>query len=64
MTDIRYYATLEEVEQADEAQEGICRACGEHSSGVEPDAEGYKCENCGEPRVYGAGEFLLRGWVE
>ena len=38
---------------------GICLACGEDADGCEPDARGYECEACGEPRVYGAEECLL-----
>tara|TARA_R100001510_G_C7627138_1_gene186786 strand:- start:129 stop:314 length:186 start_codon:yes stop_codon:yes gene_type:complete len=39
--------------------EGLCMACGEIAEGVEPDARQYKCECCGERRVYGAQEALL-----
>lgn len=39
---------------------GFCVACGEEAEGVEPDARRYTCESCGEPRVYGAEELLLR----
>jgi len=38
---------------------GICLACGEEAFGVEPDARKYKCESCGEHRVYGAEELLM-----
>lgn len=37
---------------------GFCIACGEEADGCEPDAEGYKCDNCGKLKVYGA-EMLL-----
>lgn len=40
---------------------GICLACGEDADGCEPDARGYECESCGEPRVFGAEELLLAG---
>lgn len=36
----------------------FCVACGEPQEGVEPDAERYECECCGERKVYGA-EILL-----
>ena len=40
---------------------GFCVACGvEYESGIEPDAERYECEACGEEAVYGAEELLLR----
>jgi hypothetical protein len=38
---------------------GFCIACGEEADGCEPDARGYKCEACGENKVYGAEELLL-----
>lgn len=33
--------------------QGICYQCGGVQPGVEPDAEGYTCEDCGEPAVGG-----------
>ena len=50
-------ATLEELVQDDL---GFCLACGETQS-TEPDAVRYECECCGEAKVYGATELLLRG---
>lgn len=38
---------------------GFCLACGEEAEGVDPDAEEYGCESCGENRVYGAEQLLL-----
>ncbi len=38
---------------------GFCTACGERQEGVEPDAERYECEACGENRVYGAEQIIL-----
>lgn len=38
---------------------GFCLGCGAEAHGVEPDARGYECEACGEPRVYGAEELVL-----
>ena len=38
---------------------GFCLACGAEAEGVEPDAEQYACESCGEPAVYGAAEILI-----
>lgn len=43
---------------------GICLACGEIAYGVEPDARGYQCEDCGKPQVYGLEEAVLMGRVE
>lgn len=38
---------------------GICVACGFDADGCEPDARGYECEACGEPKVYGCEELLF-----
>jgi len=32
---------------------GICYTCGNLQSGVEPDAEGYECDECGARAVGG-----------
>ena len=52
---------LEEVmaSDRDERYEGWCLACGSSQSGVEPDAEGYRCESCGRLEVYGAEQILI-----
>ncbi len=41
--------------------DGICVACGEDATGVEPDAEQYRCESCGKRAVYGCEQLLLLG---
>lgn len=38
---------------------GFCTACGAEAEGCEPDARRYKCEHCGQPRVFGAEELLM-----
>ena len=38
---------------------GICVCCGETCNGVEPDAEYYYCEACGENGVFGAEQALM-----
>jgi predicted RNA-binding Zn-ribbon protein involved in translation (DUF1610 family) len=38
---------------------GFCVACGAEAYGVEPDARKYKCESCGQAKVYGAEELLM-----
>ena len=38
---------------------GFCLACGSDADGVEPDAEGYICEGCGEAAVMGAENALI-----
>lgn len=42
---------------------GFCLGCGERVEGVEPDADGYECECCGQYAVYGAEQLLLMGAV-
>ena len=46
-----------------DANEGICLACGATAHNVEPDAHEYTCPKCGEPKVYGAEELLMRSVV-
>ena len=38
---------------------GICLKCGERHDGIEPDAEGGKCEACGSCAVMGAENIVL-----
>lgn len=38
---------------------GVCLACGDQADQVEPDAEGYECEACGEQSVFGAEQLLM-----
>ena len=47
-----------EAVQADD-NKGFCIACGAEADSVEPDARKYKCEVCGEHKVYGAEELLM-----
>ena len=56
--------TPEEIQAASEDYVGFCRLCGAERDCCEPDACGYECEECGKPTVYGAEEFVLRGWVK
>lgn len=42
---------------------GRCLSCRAEAFGVEPDADGYECEACGEHNVYGLEELLLMGLV-
>jgi len=44
-----------------EGNYGFCLACGEEAEGVEPDARGYTCSSCEEPKVYGLEELVLMG---
>lgn len=40
---------------------GLCLACGAERDCVEPDAENYPCEACGEEQVFGAEQIVLLG---
>lgn len=57
--------TAERVMEAAERQmfgldnPGFCVACGCEHEGCEPDARYYKCESCGEHKVFGAEELLI-----
>lgn len=52
---------LAAVEADDNA--GFCRACGEEAHWVEPDAENYRCEACGEREVFSAEQLLIMGYA-
>ena len=38
---------------------GFCVACGVEADGVDPDACGDECEECGAAALYGAEELLI-----
>lgn len=48
---------LDAVEQDENI--GFCLDCGEEHSNIEPDAESYVCQCCGENSVSGAEQILL-----
>lgn len=55
----------EEYEQHTRDYDGLCLACTEiQDGGVEPDAEGYLCEACGEEQIMGLELALISGLVE
>jgi hypothetical protein len=51
-------ATLEEL---DGEELGFCLNCGAHEQFAEPDMVRGTCEECGEEKVYGAAELVIRG---
>jgi hypothetical protein len=55
--------TRHELEEADRSYDGFCLACGSRKDTVEPDARGYRCDECGAKWVYGAEEIILMGLV-
>lgn len=56
--------TEEEFEELQESHGGVCRSCGAHVFGVEPDARFYHCEDCEADDVFGAEELLLMGEIQ
>ncbi len=51
-------------EDVEEGTMGVCIHCGEMTDGVEPDAQEYECEYCGERKVYGLEELLMMGLID
>lgn len=56
--------SMDEIHEMDDGVSGWCLACGEIVQGVEPDAVRYTCECCGEDKVYGPMELVMRGLVK
>jgi len=56
---IQYKPSLTWLLGATENNEGFCLACGADGQAAEPDARKYKCQSCGEHKVYGAEELML-----
>ena len=50
---------LAESQMFDLENPGLCVYCGAEAYGIEPDAEKYRCDECGKRGVYGAQELLL-----
>jgi hypothetical protein len=56
--------TQEQYEDLAEGYGGICLSCGSTQYGeVEPDAEDYACDACGENKVYGIEQALISGRI-
>lgn len=55
--------SIEEYEELREEYVGFCIECGAERDSCEPDARGYKCDECGNPKVYGIEELLIMGLV-
>jgi len=63
-TERKLMFTLEDIQAADDDQAGFCLNCGNMQFNCEPDARNYKCEACGERRVFGAAELVFMGRVK
>jgi len=56
---------LEEIEEAIEDNRGYCTNCEDFTNfNVEPDAENYECEECGENTVIGVEQAILLGILQ
>lgn len=53
--------SFDQFNEAVDGYSGYCTYCGKitTSSGVEPDAQGYHCEECGNDKVIGMEQALL-----
>ena len=60
----RFEMPEEEYSAVHDEGAGACVRCGiEVVCGVEPDAERYECESCGERGVYGLEQLLIMGRI-
>lgn len=60
--DAKMTITTDEYLEHSQDNDGYCTSCGEFScGGVEPDAEGYECPNCGEMTLMGTEQAFLTG---
>ena len=55
--------TLAQYQEHSDNNDGFCTHCGAEQYGVEPDAKGYECDECGRCKVYGLDELLLMGLI-
>lgn len=63
VTQHRAVMTEAEYRTARNEDGGLCLACGQEASGVEPDARRCQCESCGAMKVYGIEEMLMMDLV-
>jgi len=59
VTQAKILETAIEILERFEDGMGVCAKCGYEQYGVEPDAEKYKCDDCGKRAVYGAEQIIL-----
>lgn len=59
MAKIHMSEVMEYLENGEDSM-GVCLACAEFKEyDVEPDAENYPCENCGEEKVMGLEQYVM-----
>lgn len=57
--------SMEDYLELSDSSGGVCLACSELIfGGIEPDAENYSCEYCGEDQVQGIENALIEGNVD
>ncbi len=56
--------TVDEFQEYSDDYMGVCLSCNELQDGCEPDAENYKCESCGEHKVFGLEQALIIGQID
>lgn len=58
--------SFDEYNEAVSSYAGYCTSCDEITewSGVEPDAEGYECPECGEDILMGVEQAMICGYLE
>lgn len=52
-----------EYSELEEDNFGLCLSCGADIYSCEPDAAGYVCPDCGEPKVYGIMHLLFNNRI-
>lgn len=59
-----FYPTLKQLQKAEDSGCGYCAQCGYEQCGVEPDAQGYMCDDCGCQTVHGPLLYQAMGHVQ
>jgi len=58
LAELYAYDIIDALESGADMQ-GLCIRCGADAYNVEPDAEQYRCEYCGERAVFGLEQLVL-----
>ena len=60
-----YTMSADDWQDMDNDSMGYCVNCNEFTTDcVEPDAQGYTCDDCEQPAVMGAQDALILGYIE
>lgn len=63
VTGVRFRMAIPEYRALLRDDIGLCLGCGGELECCEPDTQEERCPDCGEFRVYGAEELLIRGRI-